>query len=285
VLDDRSRVGCHAQWYLTESAETLTHGLSQAIQKRGRPRELMTDCGPAEQAAEVTEGLARLGIVHALTLEHSPYQNGKQESFWGQVEGRLLAMLENKKDLTLALLNEATQAWLELEYNRSIHSELGVPPLERYLAGPDVGLPSPTSDELRLAFTASEYRTQRKSDGTFSLEGRRFEVPSRYRHLDRILVRWARWDLGHVWMADDRTGKVLCRLWPLDRVKNADGERRTLEPVAQISPATLPAPEPDIAPLLEKLMDDYRATGLPPAYLPLAERAANPNNPEEGDTP
>jgi len=74
ALDDRSRLICHAQWYLEhESAELLVHTLSQAIQKRGRPRELMTDNGPAETAAEVTEGLARLGVVHSPTLEHSPY--------------------------------------------------------------------------------------------------------------------------------------------------------------------------------------------------------------------
>ena len=84
VLDDRSRLGCHAQWYLAETAETLVHGLAQAIQKRGLPRALMTDNGPAETAAEVTAGLARLGIVHERTLAHSPSQNGKQESFWAK---------------------------------------------------------------------------------------------------------------------------------------------------------------------------------------------------------
>jgi putative transposase len=34
VLDDRSRLACHLQWYLQETAESLVHGLSQAIQKR-----------------------------------------------------------------------------------------------------------------------------------------------------------------------------------------------------------------------------------------------------------
>ena len=284
VLDDRSRLGCHAQWYLgAESSEMLAHGLSQALQKRGLPREVMSDNGPAERAAETTEGLGRLGIVHSPTLEHSPYQNGKQESFWGQVEGRLLAMLENCKELTLALLNEATLAWLELEYNREVHSEIGVPPLRRFLDGPDVGRPSPTSDELRLAFTASQYRTQRHSDGTLSLEGRRFEIPSRYRHLDRVAVRWARWDLSHVWMVDERTSKVLCRLFPLDRTRNADGVRRTLESVADVSTADLLAPKPGIAPLLEQLMADYRSTGLPPAYVPMAPRADT--TPDQGDAP
>ena len=38
VLDDRSRLACHLQWYLAETAEVIAHGLSQAFQKRGLPR-------------------------------------------------------------------------------------------------------------------------------------------------------------------------------------------------------------------------------------------------------
>ncbi len=279
VLDDRSRLACHVQWYLRdENAGDLVHGLSQALQKRGLPRALLTDNGPAETAGEVVQGLARLGVLHETTLAYSPYQNGKQECFWAQVEGRLLAMLEHCRDLTLAMLNEATQAWVELEYNRRVHSETGETPLARFLAGPDVGRPSPASDTLRLAFMAEEHRTQRKSDGTVSLDGRRFELPSRYRHRDRVAVRWARWDLGHVYLVDDRSGAVLCRLFPLDRTANADGRRRTLEPVGS---APAPAPAPGIAPLLEKLLADYRATGLPPAYLPKDDGATTPDTEDD----
>ena len=42
VLDDRSRVACHLQWYLSETAENVAHGLSQAFQKRGLPRAGLT---------------------------------------------------------------------------------------------------------------------------------------------------------------------------------------------------------------------------------------------------
>lgn len=72
VLDDRSRLCCHTQWYLAETAEYLVHGLMQAILKRGLPRALLTDNGSAMIAAETREGLARLGIVHHTTLPHSP---------------------------------------------------------------------------------------------------------------------------------------------------------------------------------------------------------------------
>jgi transposase InsO family protein len=117
------------QWYLDETAESLVHGLSQAFMKRGLPRALMTDNGAAMLAEETVSGLARLGVVHQTTLPYSPYQNAKQESFWGRIEGRLMAMLEGEDVLTLDLLNQASQAWVEQEYHRTRHSEIDTTPL------------------------------------------------------------------------------------------------------------------------------------------------------------
>ncbi len=265
LLDDRSRKGCHLQWYLAETAENLVHGSCQAFAKCGLPRAQMSDNGAAMLAGEYREGLARLGIVHELTLPYSPQQNGKQESFWGQVEGRLCAMLENVPDLTLAALNEASCAWLELEYNRKVHGETGETPLARWLAGPDVGRPCPSAEALREAFTVQARRSQRRSDGTFSLAGVRFEVPGRYRHFESVHVRYAAWDLSRVTLVDGRTGEQLGRVFPVDKAKNADGERRALAPLAPQPP---PAPAPQVAPLLERLLAEYRASGLPAAYLP-----------------
>lgn len=269
ILDDHSRLACHLQWYFEETAETLVHGLSQAIQKRGLPRALLTDNGGAMISAETRQGLFDLGIVHETTLPYSPYQNAKQEVFWAVVEGRLLAMLEGVAELTLKQLNQATQAWVEQEYNRKMHSELGCAPVQRWLEGSDVSRPSPASGELRRAFRAETSRTQRRSDGTISLEGRRFEVPSRYRHLERLRLRYARWDLRSVDLLDPHTGAILSPLYPLDKTANAEGQRRVVEPLAtEDSVADTVTPQSGMAPLLRKLLEDYAATGLPPAYLP-----------------
>ena len=268
ILDDRSRLVCHAQWYLDETAESLVHGLVQAFLKRGLPRALMTDNGAAMLAAETTQGLGRLSVTHFTTLPYSPHQNGKQEAFWGVVEGRLMAMLEGQKDLTLELLNEATQAWLEMEYQRAVHSETGQAPLTRWLEGPSVARPGPSVEELRLAMTARKTRSQRRSDGTVSIEGVRFELPGRFRHLQKVHLRYAGWDLSHVWLMDERTGTVLARLYPLDKERNAEGVRR------QVDVRTIPVEvaTDGIAPLLRKHMADYAATGLPPAYIPKEEK-------------
>jgi transposase InsO family protein len=269
ILDDHSRLCCHVQWYLSETAEDLVHGLSQAIQKRGLPRALLTDNGSAMVAEEVTEGLLRLGIVQERTLPYSPYQNGKQESFWGTLEGRLMKMLDGVADLTLELLNTATQAWAEIEYNRAVHRETSCSPVDRFAKAPDVLRSSPSSEALRAAFRLETKRSQRQSDGTISLEGMRFEIPARYRHFREVTVRYARWDLGRIDLVDGRSGTVLAPIYPLDRTVNADGRRAVIEPAG----SDVPSPEPrraggELPPLLKRILQEYSATGMPPAYLP-----------------
>ena len=235
----------------------------------------MSDGGAAMKALETRQGLRRLGIHHAMTLPYSPYQNGKQEVFFAQVEGRLMAMLENCRELTLELLNEATQAWVEMEYHRTIHSETGQTPLARFLEGPSVARECPDPQTLRQAFCAETTRRVRRSDGTLSLKGIRFQIPNRYRHLERVRVRYASWDLAHVYLVDEREAQVLCRLYPVDKTKNAEGIRRRVE-VPEEEDGT--PPQSGIAPLLRQYMERYRASGLPPAYLPQPLR-----NPEEDE--
>ena len=274
-LDDHSRLCCHAQWYLAETAETFVHGLCQAIQKRGLPRACLTDNGGPMTAAETCEGLVRLGISQATTLPFSPYQNGKQEVLWAQVEGRLLAMLEGlAAALRLDHLNEATQAWVELEYHRKPHTETGQTPLARFLAGPDVLRPSPSADALRTAFTTEQVRTQRRSDGTITVDGVRFEVPARFAHLRRLAIRYVRWDLSSVLLCDQRTGSVIGTLYPLDKTRNADAVRRPLGPTPPSAPVRAAT---GVAPLLDALLQQARATGLPPAYLPTTDPTPEPD--------
>ena len=269
ILDDHSRLCCHIQWYLSETAEDLVHGLSQAIQKRGLPRALLTDNGPAMVADEVTQGLLRLGIFQERTLPYSPFQNGKQEAFWGTLEGRLMKMLAGVAELTLAFLNEVTQAWMEIEYNRAVHRETASAPVERFAHAPDVLRDSPSSESLRDAFRLETNRTQRHSDGTISLEGVRFEIPARFGHFREVTVRYARWNLGRVDLVDPRHGTVLAPVYPLDKSANADGRRGVVKPENNDAPAE-PSQRKDstLPPLLKQILAEYSATGLPPAYLP-----------------
>jgi len=271
ILDDHSRLICHAQWYLDETVESLVHGFKQALQKRGLPRALMSDNGAAMVAAEFTQGLERLSILHQPTLPYSPYQNAKQEVFWAQVEGRLMAMLESETELTLPLMNDALIAWVEFEYHRKHHSEIKTTPMESYLHDKNVGRACPDTFILSHAFCAEVKRKQRKSDGTFTIAGHRFEVPNQYRHLETLDARYTRWDLSRVMLVDIHSNTCLETLYPQDKSANAEGLRRTLH-ANQENATRCETQSTGIAPLLKDLMAEYAATGLPPAYLSKGEQ-------------
>jgi hypothetical protein len=91
-----------------------------------------------------------------------------------------------------------------------------------------------------------------------------------------VEVRCASWDLTQVHLVDDRTGRVLCRLFPQDKAANASGLRRALEPIA---PELTVPPAKGIPPLLAKLLTQQAETGLPPAYLPKLDDGKD----DEGD--
>jgi len=269
ILDDHSRLCCHLQFYLAETAECLVHGLIQAFMKRGLPRALMTDNGAAMLAEETRQGLRRLAIDHKTTLPYSPYQNGKQEAFWGQLESRLIELLHGVEDLKLSFINQAACAWVEQDYHRGYHKEIKTTPLERMLNGCDVSRPAPETDTLYRSFTRRIYRTPRRSDSTVAVDGIRYELPPRFAHLRQVVLRAPEWDKSRMDLVDADTDAVLARLLPQDKAKNASGVRRKIdnnEAAAPVVSADDPLPA-----LLRQWIADYAATGLPPAYLPKEE--------------
>jgi hypothetical protein len=96
-------------------------------------------------------------------------------------------------------------------------------------------------------------------------------------------VRYARWDLRRVDLVDPRSGTILSPLYPLDRRANANGQRLLFDRDAPATtdekpPAGQDVPDQpksapshgdqELPPLLKRILEEYSATGLPPAYLP-----------------
>jgi hypothetical protein len=139
--------------------------------------------------------------------------------------------------------------------------------MDRFLHAKDVLRPAPDPSVIKLAFRQDVKRSQRRSDGTFSLASKRFEIPAAWRTLPKVTVRYARWDLAEVHLVDDRTQSLLCRVHPLDKAFNSNGFRRKTGSVDPIPPSADQNVTKDLPPLLEKLIADYAEKGLPPAYL------------------
>ena len=174
-----------------------------------------------------------------------------------------MKMLDGVAELTLELLNEATQAWMEIEYNRAVHRETSCSPVERFAHAPDVLRSSPSSESLRDAFRLETKRSQRQSDGTISVEGVRFEIPARYRHFREVTVRTpAGTSAGSIW-STDHSGTILAPIYPLDKTANADGRRAVVEArlAATCPPQNSPRKDGQLPPLLKKILEEYSATG------------------------
>ena len=229
IIDDKSRLVCHAQWFVNETAEVLVHGFIQAILKRGLPRTFYSDNGSAMKAEEFKAGLAFLDIKQEKTLPYSPYMNGKQESFWQPLEGRLMKMLHKHKRITLDILNTVTQAWVEQDYHVKVHSEINQTPFDRFFNSKNVFRPAPEYNDLKCSFRIKITRIIRKTDATITLDGVRFQIPQCYAHMESLLLRYARWDLGEAEILCPDTHKSLCFISPVNKLLNSNAARKDIE--------------------------------------------------------
>ncbi len=136
-------------------------------------------------------------------------------------------MLRGIDNLKLAFVNNAAQDWVEQDYHRNQHREIGTTPLQRMLNGPNVRRQAPDVDTMRLAFTRQIIRTPRRGDATVVVEGVRYELPPRFGHLHTVTLRSSGWDKSQMTLVDPKTSGPLARLLPQDKAKNASGLRRT----------------------------------------------------------
>lgn len=96
AMDDASRLIVNYGVFQEATAENTIHVLKQAIDKHGRPREVLTDRGSqfyANEGGRKEKGisqfetyLAEQGIKHILCRVNHPQTNGKLERFYGVYE-------------------------------------------------------------------------------------------------------------------------------------------------------------------------------------------------------
>jgi len=187
-IDDASRVICHGEFFFEENIDTLIKALKSAFYKRGIPEQLYVDNGSIYCSQEITLICTRIGCI----LRHTPLRDGsakgKIERFFRRVREQFLS--RNLDLSNIESLNRQFILWLEDEYNSSIHSSLGMKPIDRF--GMDLNRikflpPNETNDEL---FYAEETRTVKK-DNTFSFKSLRYETPIDLRE-KQIQIRFQR---------------------------------------------------------------------------------------------
>jgi transposase InsO family protein len=206
-LDDHSRLVPHAEFFWEEALPRLERVLKVAILKRGLPKALYVDNGQVYHATQFAAACASLGIACRHTAPYAPESKGKQERWFSTVRLQFLPEVETSAIATLSELNESFWAWLELVYHRSVHSETGQTPLERYQAG--IGAVRQADGEtLRKAFLWREKRRVRK-DGRVELQGNTYRVDPQFVGR-QIELRFDPFDLAvlEVWMDGNHFGKA-----------------------------------------------------------------------------
>ena len=185
-LDDHSRAVMAARFGFAEDSVRLAAALRPALAARGIPQAAYCDNGSAFVDAALLRSCATLGIKLVHSTPGRPQGRGKIERFFRSVRDQFLVEVTGQApgpdgateqgrhhvgDLTE--LNTLFTAWVEQVYHRTVHSETGQTPLDRYDAGGPVRHSGP--GELREAFLWSARRKVTKV-GTVSLHNNSYEV-------------------------------------------------------------------------------------------------------------
>ncbi|WP_432033773.1 DDE-type integrase/transposase/recombinase [Streptomyces antibioticus] len=160
-IDDHSRAMVGHRFGFAEDTVRLAAVLRSALSARGVPESIYVDNG----SAFVDIWLLRACASLAVRLTHSkpgrPQGRGKIERFFRTVRDQFLVELDDERVGQIGHLTELNRlftAWVETVYHRTVHSETGQPPIERWLGSIPRPLPPPSPADLREAFLWPEFQ-------------------------------------------------------------------------------------------------------------------------------
>jgi transposase InsO family protein len=182
IMDDASRLACHSTFCFDETAISIEFVLKEALLKRGLPKKLMVDSGPAYRSESLQNVCARLKIRLIYSKPYEPQSKGKLERWHGTVRSQFLTELDVQAIHSLDELNARWWVWLEKKYHQTPHSGLlnaaldHPTPLARFQT--DLLKIQPLGELAKKLDEYFYHRIKRviKKDGTLSYEGRLFEV-------------------------------------------------------------------------------------------------------------
>jgi len=171
IIDDHSRLVVHARFYLSENLKAYLAALEDAFSRRGLPRKLYVDNGPAFRAKQLEYVTASLNIALIHAKPYQPQGKGKIERWFKTVRSSFLPAYQVK---TLAELNAALEHWLEKTYHQKKHSATGETPFKRFTSRTACLRMAP--DNLNDYFRTVARRKIAK-DRILTLNGNMYEAP------------------------------------------------------------------------------------------------------------
>lgn len=177
LLDDASRLITHSAFCLGETALDIESVLKQAVLKRGYPKKLIIDNGPAYRAHTLQSICARLETRLIYCPPFEPEGKGKLERYHRTFRELFLNEIDIEAIKDLADLNARLWAWVEHVYHQRPHSGLNnQTPLSRWRQDLIHIRPVQAHTCIDNLFYHRHPRKVRK-DGTIQWEGQLYEVP------------------------------------------------------------------------------------------------------------
>ena len=213
-IDDHSRLIPYARFYLSERLASFLDAFEKALLKRGLPRKLYVDNGPAYRSKHLEYITASLGIALIHAKPYKPEGKGKIERWFRTVRGQFLTDVQLG---SLDELNGAFDLWISQIYHQRVHSATGKKPLDRFVSRMEClrACPDNLKDHFRMVA-----RRRVAKDRTLTLDGNLFEAPVKLigqrvdllYHKDSpnsVEIRWQQKSYGYLTPVDL---KINCRV-------------------------------------------------------------------------
>lgn len=187
-IDCHSRYAVEARYYLRENLDVLIDSFIRAMATHGAPLAIYVDNAKIYHANGLKAACHRLNIKLLHRPGGDPSPGGLIERLIQTIQDQFEAEVRAGQILTLAQLNRGLSAWLAVSYHKTIHSETGQQPEQRYQKGLtlirqiDIG-------RVLESFMTRVLRTVNKTFADVQLEKRFYRVDPKLRG-DRVEVRY-----------------------------------------------------------------------------------------------
>jgi len=217
IMDDSTRLICHAQFYLQQDFSVFQDCLKQALMKRGCPKKLYVDNAKVFSSRAILAACATLGIHLIHSQPYRPQGRGKIERWFSTLRSDFVARLDSKALTDIDQINHLLWAWIEGEYHQRIHRGIDESPIDKWIRLSNAVRPIPDSVDLDRVFFSRVTRKV-KQDGTFTIKRKLFEAGVLFIG-ETLDVLFDPFDLRSVWISSKRH-PVPTQAFPVDLIAN-----------------------------------------------------------------
>jgi transposase InsO family protein len=187
-IDCHSRYAVEARYYLRENLDVLIDSFVRAMATHGTPLSMYVDNAKIYHSNGLKAACHRCNIKLLHRPPDDPSPGGLIERLIQTIQDQFEAEVRAGRILNLTELNRGLSAWLAVSYHKTIHSETGEKPEDRYQKGITVIRQIDIARVLE-SFMTRVPRTVNKTFSDVQLDKRFYRVDPKLRG-DRVEVRY-----------------------------------------------------------------------------------------------